>query len=330
MPELRGYTTNASGDGSQVVVSRPGTAMAGDLLIIFVSVDKGSTADTSISPPSGWSTLVHNLTSVTEVTCSLYYKIAGASEPNGYTITYSLAGGEEERAVATCMAWYDHDGIDSVGTDVETSGTSTAVCPSITPTVNDTTLLRLVAADGGRDTVPHGTISGYTMLANFGEYSASSISIQHDDHASGATGTANVSLGASEEWCAITLAIAPGGIAASGTATVTSATDTPTLSTSTEIQPTGEVGVASATPGVVAPEVEIRSTGDVVVASAAGAVEILLPTLVAPSNLVATAVDQTHISVEWDWLINELVINSSGDNLLVSATAVLSINDEVT
>lgn len=205
---VRGSTyTQTSGSASTLEVTAP-TVVAGDLILIWVSTD-GSGA--SFTAPTGFSTEVSNLEISGGVTAALFYKVATGSEPSSWSVPVS----PDERHVGIAITIQEADSAIDVSATNTGSG-SPATCPTVTPVASNTLLLRLVAADAGDTSTPHGTISGYTMLQNSGYFSSASVSAQHKSHTSGATGTADVSLSTSTGWVAVTLCVAAaaGGLAA--------------------------------------------------------------------------------------------------------------------
>lgn len=135
-------------------------------------------------------------------TFGLYRKIASASEPANYTFTNSSA----ERGCA--IAW-SVSGEDSLDVSTTNSGdSSTATCPSATTTGQDALVLRAVGTDS--ETLPHGTIAGYTKIAEVERSSGGTLSVQYTAQAiAGATGTAAVTISGGQEWGAITAASLP-------------------------------------------------------------------------------------------------------------------------
>jgi len=221
MATIRSYTVDElSSDDTTMDVSKPSGVVSGDLLLIFISVDK---QNVSYNTPTGWTAVELDVTDGGYNSCSLFSKVAGSSEPSAYTLTWDIS----EHAVASCIAIYDHDGIDSSDSNDGLPST-TAVCPTVTPSTSNTLLLRMVSADGGSSTLSHSTLSGYTQLFEESVGDGTAISVQYTTHTSGATGTANVALNASQGWCALTVAVETGAsVDASGTISVVSETPDP-------------------------------------------------------------------------------------------------------
>jgi hypothetical protein len=67
-----------------VVVDRPASVAAGNLLLANIAINGGSPAN--VTAPSGWTQVLRN-DNDTNVSLISYYKVAGASEPSNYTWT---------------------------------------------------------------------------------------------------------------------------------------------------------------------------------------------------------------------------------------------------
>lgn len=67
-----------------VILARPGGTVAGDVLVVGISVSGGSA--TTITSPSGW-TLIRRTDNSTTSSLASYYRVATASEPASYTWT---------------------------------------------------------------------------------------------------------------------------------------------------------------------------------------------------------------------------------------------------
>lgn len=196
-PAVRSYSTEVdTGSTTSITIDKPTGTVEGDFLIMVISSDDEVTVHT---PPAGWDTLFSAKIAGSQVS-DIYTKTAGASEPSSYTITK-----DSERSAVMCICT---NGAAEV--DVSADGTGTAidaVCPTVTPTVSDTLLLRVVTADGGNNSDPHTQATGYTLLDTISVVSGGCLSVQHKSHTSGATGTLNVTMTISEDWTGYTIAI---------------------------------------------------------------------------------------------------------------------------
>jgi hypothetical protein len=87
-PSLRASTlfTHDTGATGGWVVNKPAGTVSGDVMVAFVGAIGTSVTFTA---PSGW-TLLAAETSNTNINFSVYYKVAGGSEPSSYTWTPSI------------------------------------------------------------------------------------------------------------------------------------------------------------------------------------------------------------------------------------------------
>jgi len=81
-------TTNVSNDVAYTALSlsKPSTAVAGDVLLANVSVNGGSPA--VITAPTGWVSIART-DNDTNISVASYYKVVSGSEPTSYTWTIS-------------------------------------------------------------------------------------------------------------------------------------------------------------------------------------------------------------------------------------------------
>lgn len=75
--------SNTATASSSLTITKPSGTVSGDVLVAFVNIVRASLIDT---PPSGW-TAINTAGSYTQ--WSVYWKVAGASEPADYTWTES-------------------------------------------------------------------------------------------------------------------------------------------------------------------------------------------------------------------------------------------------
>ena len=181
-PTVRAWTSNFdTSSTTSISVNKPTGTAEGDFLLIFISSDDAATTH---DLPSGFTNIYDEIDAGAQ-TASLYYKIAGASEPGSYSVTKS-----SERSAIQCVAIQDNNSLDQNA--YNTGGaSSTAQCPTVTPSESDTLLLRLVSADGADATDPHSQETGYTITETTSYASGGCVSIQYKAHTSGATGTLN-------------------------------------------------------------------------------------------------------------------------------------------
>lgn len=169
--------------------------------IIYIAI--AHDGNQMLMPPAGFTTVISNLainSSDHTATFALFRKPAAVDDPSTFTVTSSGA----ERAAAVAWSVSDDNGVDVVGTDDGDSNTIS--CPSVMTTEDDTMVFRIGAAD--TDTLPHGTIGGYTKLAEVERSSGATVSVQYKTQASaGDTGAENFSMGEVNEWVGITVAV---------------------------------------------------------------------------------------------------------------------------
>jgi len=88
--QFRSSSTSGTGADTNLVINKPTGTAAGDLLIALVGTDN---TNTGVSAPSGWTAaFVNDGPGPDGGQYSLYYKIAGSSEPSTYTWTFTGGG----------------------------------------------------------------------------------------------------------------------------------------------------------------------------------------------------------------------------------------------
>lgn len=193
-----GHTTLAEiSSVTSHVVDVP-THSSGDGIYIAIVCDGSQ----SFTFPAGFSKIISDTVTSSTATLAIARKTAGGSEGSTYTVTTSGS----ERAVAVAWSQSNDNGIDGTTPSPNTGSSATATCPSVTTTVANTLVLRVVGTDNESST--HSTVSGYTKIAEVQQASAGTISIQWIVQASaGSSGTADVTI-TSEQWAAATFAVA--------------------------------------------------------------------------------------------------------------------------
>lgn len=197
-----GHTTQTS-TAEKHGVTTP-THSEGDLIFIFAGIDEGAGAVT-MTKPTGFSVAYENMHCYgSHVRASLWYIVASASEPSSYLWTSSAT--EESLSIAWSVS--GHDGID-LTSGSSTGNGSTVTCLSVTTTVANTLVLRLIHTD--QDTLSHELESGYTWIDSYASSGVATLSVQHIAQATaGSTGNATLTLGVTDEWGGRTVAIKPG------------------------------------------------------------------------------------------------------------------------
>ena len=196
--------TKVSPEATSIDLAKPAGVVEGDLMVAFLSKDD----DNDITPPAGW-TLIESDTGSASVRVICYWKEAGASEPSDYTFT-----GDNEQWIGSILRITGHAVGDPINiSGVETGDDTTPQCPDITTWADDCLILRAFGADDDDITVDAGYPAGHTGLyvdeSNTGSGTTSGGVAHKDQETKGATGTADFSLTATEQWVAMTVAISP-------------------------------------------------------------------------------------------------------------------------
>ena len=206
---------SASSDTTSINVSKPSGTVQGDLLIANFVSDGSST----LSAPGGWTLVEGGGVNPVDNTPSfgVWYKIAGASEPSNYTFTSSAS---EELYIAV-LRYTGHDPSAPINASdiANSSGSTTPTAPTVTTTVDNCKILRVFGADDDDDPYvsPGGHTERYNGQSGGGYGTCGGAGADTDQASAGATGTAAFSQQNSEEWRAVTVAIAPAIIVVGGT-----------------------------------------------------------------------------------------------------------------
>ncbi|MEN8803413.1 MAG: hypothetical protein ABF297_15695, partial [Thiogranum sp.] len=196
-----------SSNGTSLIISKPAATAVGDLLLAAVATDGDNTS--SLAPPAGWN-VINVADRGREVTFGVWWKLAGASESNSYTFSWSSS----EQAYGWIMRFTGHDPaspIDANSNDI--GSTASPSSPSVTTTVNNTLILRLGGFDDDDITVGAPGLSGHTAInmndSGNGNFTASGGSGYVLQAAAGGSGTSSFTLTNTEGYVTVTIAIAP-------------------------------------------------------------------------------------------------------------------------
>ncbi len=219
-PTYQSFTeAKNNSDVTSITVNKPAGTTSGDLLIGVVATD--GTAGT-FPPPASW-TLINSGTNGTAVTVGTWYKIAGGSEPASYTWSWT----NPQAVYAFIVRITGHDSSNpinvwGVATGSSTGTSITVTSPDVTTSVADTLVLRIFGADramnfgsypAGHTGITFGSSSGNNTTM----YQCTSGAAYKTQAAIGATGTADFTaipnVFTTEEWRALTVAIAPAAAA---------------------------------------------------------------------------------------------------------------------
>lgn len=83
---VRDYTITPPSSGTTLVVTKPSTVVEGDLMIMQIAIDETQEFGTASDPTGDWTVFFAVINS--GMTSLFYYRIAGASEPASYTVTW--------------------------------------------------------------------------------------------------------------------------------------------------------------------------------------------------------------------------------------------------
>lgn len=202
--------TSVSWNVNSINISKPSGTVAGDLLIAAFVSD----GDSTLSSPGGWTLIQGGGSSPTDNTPSLglWYKIAGASEP----ATYTFSSSSWEELYIAILRYTGHNpgapiNASAIQNSTGNNGNSTPTAPSVTTTVDNCRILRIFGADDDDNpyTSPGGHTERYSGQSGGGNGTCGGAGADTNQLLAGATGTAAFSMNTSEEWRAITIAIAP-------------------------------------------------------------------------------------------------------------------------
>ncbi len=133
-----GASTNLSGQGASITITKPTNTAKGDVLIASIAVRPNTV---TITAPTGW-TLVNRQDNAGGSVNSLavYSKVATATEPASYTWSFSANTGNE----GGIMAFSGVDNttpIDVSAGSITAAATTTFTAPSVTTTVTNTMIV---------------------------------------------------------------------------------------------------------------------------------------------------------------------------------------------
>lgn len=136
-------TTTIVGSGSTLVCNKPTNTAQGDMLLAWQGDDDGQLS--SISPPSGWTTLTSVDMGINATHFKLYYKLAGSSEGSTYTFNQNVG----TDGVLTTMALrnVDTNAAHWLYAAGATANSTSRVCSSLTRVPGGGVLLCSAMAD---------------------------------------------------------------------------------------------------------------------------------------------------------------------------------------
>lgn len=233
-------------------VSRPSVS-AGDLMLLFV-VAGYSNSDTTV--PAGW-TLIQSkdFNAFWAADIRVYWKIASGSEPASYNVTIANQPGGNNVGTARILTY---GGVDqttpvpvSAAPSVSSSASVNIVCPSVTTTTADTTLVCFYSTLS----VSSATFTPSSGMENRSyARGTSGVPWAVDDvavAAAGATGTKTATASGSVDWMAISFAIASAAAAGATFDGMATATSAASGNLTTEVALSGTATAASSASGTL-------------------------------------------------------------------------------
>lgn len=196
-PANRGSgATSGQVSATTATATMPAGLRSGDVLVALACLT-GSTD--ALNTPAGW-TVVGPVSNVASHKTYLFYKTSDGTE-TGITVTKSAGTTGTMRLDLTI--WKDSAGVAASASNVSSSGDGMAVLPSVTPTVNNSTLLGAVhwAGTVGTFTALHWIVT----FSNGGNPAATWY--RRGPVPASASATATINSGGSQRWSAFTLAL---------------------------------------------------------------------------------------------------------------------------
>lgn len=203
--------SNTVGAATSLAVTNVSGIVVGELLLTQL----GTVFAVSVTPPSGW-TLENSVSDGFGSTAmGAFIRIADGGE--GASATYTFASAEVAAVAMRIGGQAAVSPINAEANNSATSGSTTAMtCPSVTTTVDGCMIVRLcVTREATSIANPASHTAILSATTGSGSLSATVQACYQQQTNAGASGTADfVATGNNREWATITLAIAPGPVAA--------------------------------------------------------------------------------------------------------------------
>lgn len=204
-----------SSNTKSLTINTPAGTSEGDLLIAALTTDSSET----LSAPGGegWNLLNEDVGSGS-VTLGVWWKLADASESASHQFTW----GSNERAYGWIMRFTGHDPTNPIDAfSVRGGGNdSTPKSPSVTTSVGNALVVRIGGFDDDDITIDNTGLGGFTTItmdkSGTGSGTASGGAAYLEQAVTGASGTLDFSLTASEQNRCLTLSIAPASVVSGG------------------------------------------------------------------------------------------------------------------
>ena len=195
------------GNATSLKIIKPVGTEEGDLLIATLSKDGDGPG--AINTPDGWTLIDEG--AANNLRIGVFYLVAGPSEPNSYTISWGPGASKE--AVGAILRYSGADTTGPINISASSSGSGmSASAPSVTTTVDNTVVLRLVGALGNTlDATSHPAehIGRFAITSSGNKIGGAAADPNASQTFAGATGTATFTLLSAGEWRAVTVAVAP-------------------------------------------------------------------------------------------------------------------------
>ena len=198
-PVAESYESNA-GTASSLTINAPAGLASGNLLLASITTNGNPT----VTLPSGWTQLEQIAGTPTT---TVYYLVAGGSEPSSYT--WSFSASIEAAGGIVRISNVDSGSPINAHNNTFDDGSTTPSSNSITTSADNCLIVQFLGID--RDESPYGAPSGYTQMwaATIGGL-ASNVSAWKLQASAGATGSATWSKNGSRFSELFAVAVAPG------------------------------------------------------------------------------------------------------------------------
>lgn len=194
---------------TSATVAAPPGLKAGDLLIVAVTIDGN---EYPVVAPAGWNLISHG-NSMNRMHFGVWWKIADVSEPGSYAFSWNE--NQARQYYAWIMRFTGHDPEFPIAQfAVEHGGSNSPTSPSLTTTIDNAMILRLGGFDDDDINVDDTGLTGHTTItmdrSNVGAVRTTSGGAAYVlQPTAGDSGTADFVLTNTEEYYAVTIAIAP-------------------------------------------------------------------------------------------------------------------------
>ena len=186
-------------------INKPSGTQEGDLLILHCTIND----EHGLTGPIGWTILLPEVQDGKQTTAS-WYKIANASEPSSYDVTWSTI----EVYVGGILRITGHNSADPIHATATATGTGDVINPSVTTTKDDTLIIGFHGVDNDdqgdnyTSTLESGPIALYARRSHVSTPHTASAGMYYEIQASlGASPTRTWDINGTEDWYAATVAI---------------------------------------------------------------------------------------------------------------------------